>query len=611
MSATQPPTRAPSSELDLLALHHHLRALAAADLPREDWLMQLMQLLVRLTNPAAALYALVVQGQLGKGPRIVSRQALSWHPQIETLMVEQVRAACAANKAVLRRLHDIQPGLALIAAPTREAEPEGIALLLVEGGLSLETFVTLLQLFAGYVAFHQRRSAPQPSPPTPPDPTPWPVLLTILRAEDFTQAGQNLLDALEHGFHCQRVVLCSRKGRLYRLQALSGLSEIRRQADFTHIVESYCNHPAALEAIIDSAQTVPPPLATDLPRLLTASGAGRLVSFPLGLNPQAHEDASPPPEAVLILLWKETAPLDPIAPLAPLAPALGQALRVQSRAHPGWLRRGWRWLSTSRVKQGLAIMFPLVLMGLMALPVPHRLTAECLLEPLERRFVAVPFDGQLRETLREPGDMVTTGEVLARLDDREIEWRLSGLRAEYSRARKQKDIRSAARETSAAQIAALEMEGLAAQIALLEYQMANLEIKSPVEGMLLTGDWKRAVGGPVSQGQGLFEIAPLDRMRVEMALAADDVAYAAPGQAVSLSLSAFPGESWEKAVERIRPRAESRDSDHVFVLESELENPARKLRPGMRGRAKITAGIRPLGWVLFHKVWERLILWLG
>ena len=38
---------------------------------------------------------------------------------------------------------------------------------------------------------------------------------------------------------------------------------------------------------------------------------------------------------------------------------------------------------------------------------------------------------------------------------------------------------------------------------------------------------------------------------------------------------------------------------------------AERLRPGMRGVAKIAAGYRPLGWILFYRLanWARLNLW--
>jgi len=609
-SPSSPPSA--SSEFDLLTLHRHLRGLAEAQLPRTDWLLQLIHLLVRLTNPAAALVAISVDGQLTKGPRIVSRQALSWHSDIEALMVEQVNDACQTNQTMWRKLSTIKPGLVLIAVPTRVGDyPEGMALLLVEGKQPLEMFITLLQLMAGYVAFFQSPAIASSKPVTPARDALWSLVEQVLNAEDFTHAQQGLLNTLEQSLHCQRVVLGLRKGNVYRLHALSGFSEIRRQADFIHIVESYLNHPEALQNWVDSRQAYPADLVADMQRLLTVSASACIVSLPLGLATQSLEGTPlPEPDGVLILLWNALPDSEFLPRLRPIAPVLGKALRVQQRAHPSFLRRLWHIICAKRARKRVLMLALALLMVILLWPVPHRLSASCVVEPLQRRFVAVPFDGQLREALHEPGDLIQTDEVLARLDAREIEWRLSGLRAEYSRSRKQKDIHAAARDTAQAQLAGLEMERLQAQIDLLTYQMDNLALKSPINGILLSGDWKRAAGSPVNKGQGLFEIAPLEQMVVEIALPAEDIAYTALGQTAKIRLSAFPGQTWQRSVLRIRPRAEIQDNHHVFILETELDNPQQKLRPGMRGYATVTAGTGMLGWVLFHKVWERLLLWL-
>ena len=68
--------------------------------------------------------------------------------------------------------------------------------------------------------------------------------------------------------------------------------------------------------------------------------------------------------------------------------------------------------------------------------------------------------------------------------------------------------------------------------------------------------------------------------------------------------------SWRGAVENIRPRAEQRDGQQVFVAEVSLDNTASQLRPGMSGVARITSRSQPIGWILFHRPLEALIrLW--
>ena len=112
-------------------------------------------------------------------------------------------------------------------------------------------------------------------------------------------------------------------------------------------------------------------------------------------------------------------------------------------------------------------------------------------------------------------------------------------------------------------------------------------------------------------GERLFEIAPLERMVVEVAVPEADVPWVKEGQTVEIVLDAWPETTWTGQLSRVHPRAEIRDEEHVFIAEVLLENPEALLRPGMRGRAKIEGPAKPLGWNLFHKPWYELRYWLG
>ena len=109
---------------------------------------------------------------------------------------------------------------------------------------------------------------------------------------------------------------------------------------------------------------------------------------------------------------------------------------------------------------------------------------------------------------------------------------------------------------------------------------------------------------PLTIGQTLFEIAPLESMIVEMSVPDDEISYIAVGQKIDVRLDAFPGQTWQTVAARVQPRSEIRGEDNVFIAEAELNNADGRLQPGMKGRAKLETGKRPLGWILFHKPWE-------
>jgi len=96
-------------------------------------------------------------------------------------------------------------------------------------------------------------------------------------------------------------------------------------------------------------------------------------------------------------------------------------------------------------------------------------------------------------------------------------------------------------------------------------------------------------------------------MIVEIAVPDGEISHIRAGQSVDIRLDAYPGRGWEAPLERVQPRAEIRDEQNVFVAEIELDNADERLRPGMKGRAKIATPHRPLGWILFHKPWEFVV----
>ncbi len=291
------------------------------------------------------------------------------------------------------------------------------------------------------------------------------------------------------------------------------------------------------------------------------------------------------------------------------APLVASVLSLLQAASESWYSR-----LIDRVKQSVfsasrrqLIIAVAVLCCVLCVPVPYRIRCACEMQPVTRRFVPAPYEGQLQEVLVKPGDVVSAGQVLARMDQREIEWQLSAQQADYQRASKQYDAGMAARETATSQMAKLEMEQIGLERRLLENRLSHLEIRSPIDGVILSGDPKTMEGARLSAGQSLFEAGPLHQMLVEVLIPDDEVSDVSVGQQVSVRLDAIPGSRFSGTIERISPRSESRAGKNVFVADVPLDNSEQVIRPGMKGRSRVTSSRRLLGWVLFHKPWRYLV----
>ena len=249
--------------------------------------------------------------------------------------------------------------------------------------------------------------------------------------------------------------------------------------------------------------------------------------------------------------------------------------------------------------------------AVMLIPVDYRVTCEAELQPVKRRFIAAPFDAPLNKCFVEPGDVVQAGQLLAELDGRELRWELAGIRADIGKATKERNTFLSERKSGEAAIARHEIERLQNREAVLLARTKNLEIRSPQAGIVVAGDLKDTEGVPLETGQSLFEIAPLDRMTIEVAVPEDDIRHVTDGMTVRLVLDSAPADVVDAQIERLHPRSEVRDDENVFLAEAVVENTDGRFRPGMKGQAKVSTGSQALGWTLLHKPIAHVIGWLG
>ncbi len=438
------------------------------------------------------------------------------------------------------------------------------------------------------------------------------LLEEVENCENLSQACGVLVDRMREYVDCDRVALatCPRWGSRSRLQAVSGVERFDNHSTLVTAVES-----ALDESIVREEMTVWPPessagrqAALAHHKLCSVADVSCVVSSPLR-NGQGE----------LIGAWvfmgaKESLRQPHISGFLQAAETrVASCLSLMSRVRRSLLAR---LLSTLVGKHGSwksrSLLLGLCLaMAALLLPVTYRIHCDCQLEPVTRRYMAAPYDGILEKALVTAGATVKPGDVLAKMDGREIRWELAGVTAERDRAAKQAEASFANHDFAAANVARLEVDRLDLKKQLFESRQKNLEITCPIEGMVIFGDLEKAEGAPVTCGQTLFEIAPLAQMVAELAVPETDVPYLHEGQKVVLHLEACPQGPLRATITRIHPRSQIREQQNIFLAEVTLENNDGYLRPGMQGSARIEGPRCTLAWSLFHKPWQSLCRWLG
>lgn len=257
------------------------------------------------------------------------------------------------------------------------------------------------------------------------------------------------------------------------------------------------------------------------------------------------------------------------------------------------------WLTSKRTPLLAAVA--LVVIAMMFVPAPYRVKATCLCEPANSRLVVAPFDGQLLTSLVKPGDQVRAGDQVAVMDGSEIRAELAAKQALLQQAQQRHSAALVSGDASTATSEFLEVEQLKQQQAVLQQREARLVLRSPIDGIVVSGDLEQAEGATISIGHRLYEIAPLDNLVAEIAVDETDIQKIRTGQTVSLSFNADFGHRYQAKIERIHPRSELQDNKNIFIAEATIQGDKTGLAPGLRGHARIDSGRQSIGWIIFHQ----------
>lgn len=241
----------------------------------------------------------------------------------------------------------------------------------------------------------------------------------------------------------------------------------------------------------------------------------------------------------------------------------------------------------------------------------YRVSADALIEGAVRRVVTAPVDGYLLNVGARPGDAVAAGELLASFDDRDLRLQRQQLASERGQSLARLQDANARGQRADVLVIGAEIAQSDAQLALIEEQLARTELRAPFDGIVVGGDLSQSLGAPISRGAAMLEIAPLDAYRVVLEVDEHDVASLAAGQNGTVLLAALPDAPLDLAVQRVTPVATTTEGRNVFRVEADLVGTDSRVRPGMRGVAKVSIERRPLGWIWTHELvrWLRLKAW--
>ncbi|MEM9940256.1 MAG: efflux RND transporter periplasmic adaptor subunit [Planctomycetota bacterium] len=486
---------------------------------------------------------------------------------------------------------------------------ECLTLALNLGQESAASFLLILQLAATYVGkFYERENRQNLS---------WKVdavaAIAELTSEISSQENKQHVELMAANrlasfLKAEKVAIGYRvNGRSMRTRvvAVSGDTEVKSHSPAARNLASAMNE----SLVRDSVTTVPAQTESD--RCMTLANRELQEDYPdcsIVTSPLTTSDGRTIGAWVCILPAGEVHQSHSLTFATTVSSYLADALDVTIRASEGpfaRLKRSFREFANGNMGKIVASSL-LALILFLAIPITYRIDCNCVLRPEKRHFAVAPYNGMLESSFARSGDIVSQGQVLARMDDQELQLEKIDLIAQKEAAIKQRDVHHTASDPAATKIAEMKIRQLDAKLELLTHRLDHLEIKATSDGVVLRGDFEDAEGAPVRTGDVLMEIAKLDELDLEVEIPANEINRVQSGLTTYIVLDGNPFERFEGVLDRIRPASEVRENQNVFVANIRLSNTDQLLRPGMKGRAKIDAGFRSIGWVLFHRPCEKV-----
>jgi membrane fusion protein, multidrug efflux system len=243
---------------------------------------------------------------------------------------------------------------------------------------------------------------------------------------------------------------------------------------------------------------------------------------------------------------------------------------------------GGAWLIFGKTGETLRAVKPLK--G----PVVQAVYATGTVEPTIMVPISPRTSARLVALNADEGEAVTKDQVLAQLEDTDLQGRLSEAEAQQDLA--QKDYNRKAPLAKKGYVpkqdfdqAQAALKAASATVNQIRAEMGYLQLVSPEAGTIIRRDGE--VGELVNAGSPVFWISCCAPLRISAEVDEEDVTLVTPGKNVLIGADAFPGEFFHGKVQSITPKGD--DVSRSYRVRISLAEDAQKLMIGMTAETNI------------------------
>jgi membrane fusion protein (multidrug efflux system) len=210
------------------------------------------------------------------------------------------------------------------------------------------------------------------------------------------------------------------------------------------------------------------------------------------------------------------------------------------------------------------------------------------LEAENKSTVVSKVRGMVTEIRVEEGDFVNANEVLAQLEDEQLELETQRAKATMDRLLNELDRKEELFKKNLISAQEFENAKYEYQAQKSEYELAQLKIKNskiraPISGVV--SDRLIKVGNMINTDQEVFEVTDFDPILAVLKVPEHEMSKIQKGQQALLQVDAIRNETFEGKVLRVSPTVDPQTG--TFEVTVSIRDESKQLRPGMFGRVRI------------------------
>lgn len=251
-------------------------------------------------------------------------------------------------------------------------------------------------------------------------------------------------------------------------------------------------------------------------------------------------------------------------------------------------------------------------------PFASKVTNDLVLEPGRDARVRATVDGRIQKVFVREGDEVKAGQMLAVLENPDINADVQLLTQQLALA--SSNLRNNQDRSDFSQAAQMTRDRgrLQQELSVSEQKLQELEIRTPIDGVVATANVDQEAGQYLAAGDELARVVDRSTMKARILVQDRELPDVQPGAAAKIKVLPFPFRTFSGHVDKILPAAAldhpvaqteklerlGQELANFVAVEMEIPNPDGSLREGMTGKAQISGPRHSLAWQAGQATWR-------